>query len=97
MAKGQHYSRHQQKIIHRYYEHRDTIVTQRLGEIVTELYLCETKKKADNLWDRAAKSLRQSEANPARVEKVLADRDIKKLAELVNELAGAPEAKDKRG
>ena len=100
MAKGQNYSRHQQKIIHRYYEHQDTIMTQKLGEIVTELYLCEageTKKKAANLWERAEKALRKTDASPARIDKIVAGRDVKKLAELVNELAGGKaDAKGKR-
>jgi hypothetical protein len=40
------FSPHQQRIIKRYYENQDTIQLQRLGELVTDLYLAEGKKRA---------------------------------------------------
>jgi hypothetical protein len=86
MAKGRHYSAHQKKIIDRYYEHRDTIMIQRLGEIVSELYLCESKKKADSLWKRAGEALAKTNADPKRVAPVLRKRNVEELAALVNEL-----------
>ena len=39
------YSKYQQKIIKNYYEHQDTILLQRLGEQITELYLAEGKSR----------------------------------------------------
>ena len=39
------FSRHQQKIIKRYYSNQDTLQRQRLAELVTELYLAEGKKR----------------------------------------------------
>ena len=44
------YSKHQKKIIERYYDHRDVIMLTKLGEIVTELYLATSDKKRDQLW-----------------------------------------------
>ena len=44
MALGD-FTRHQQGIIKRYYASSDSILLQKLGEQVTELYLAEGKKK----------------------------------------------------
>ncbi|MEM1423089.1 MAG: hypothetical protein AAGH64_03700 [Planctomycetota bacterium] len=85
MAGGREYSRTQKKIIDRYYEHRDSIMAQKLGEIVSELYLADGKK-AESLWKRAEKALANLSANDARVRTVLEARSLEGLAKLVNEL-----------
>ena len=43
------FSRHQSKIVKRYYDNLDTIVATRLQEAVTELYLAESDKKRATL------------------------------------------------
>ncbi|MCA9294341.1 MAG: hypothetical protein KDA20_11060 [Phycisphaerales bacterium] len=87
MSTGREYTKHQRGIINRYYEHIDTITLQRLGEIVSELYLAETDKKREQLWKRAAQSLEKSFKGNAReaddVRKVLANRDVEGLARIV--------------
>ena len=52
------YTRHQKKIIERYYDRRDEIMLAKLQEIVTELYLAETDAKRDQLWKRAEKAMK---------------------------------------
>jgi hypothetical protein len=84
MAKGQHLTPHQQGIVKRYYEHRDTIALQKLGELVSELYLCTDRKKADRLWSQVRTALEKSGLDPARVESVLASRKVEELARLMN-------------
>lgn len=86
MAKGQHLSRHQQGIVRRYYEHLDTITLQRLGEIVSDLYLADSPKKTEQLWKRAEKALAKAAANEQAVRATLQSRDVTKLARLVNEM-----------
>jgi hypothetical protein len=89
MAKGQFLSPHQKGIVKRYYEHKDTLATQKLGEIVSELYLLTAApdgKKAERLWKSAHTALLNSGANTAKVEKIVAARDLKALAELLNEI-----------
>jgi len=55
---GQEYTKHQRKIIERYYENLDTIMLTKLQELVSEIYLAEGKKKRlDQLWDRADKAM----------------------------------------
>ena len=89
MAKGQDLSSHQRKIVHRYYEHRDTIMLQKLAEAVSDLYLCTSEKKAAALWKSAAVALKNAGAHPTRIERVVESRNVKALAELVQELQSA--------
>jgi hypothetical protein len=79
---------HQRKIVDRYYEHRDTIASTRLSEIVTELYLAESEKKREALWKRAEKAVAHLGANAARTRRVFEARDVEGLARMANELAG---------
>jgi hypothetical protein len=79
-------SKFQKGIIRRYYENREEISTQRLGEIVTDLYLAEGEKKKTRLWEQAEKALHTAGANPAWLKKVVADRNIEGLAEIVQKL-----------
>jgi hypothetical protein len=88
MTKGQHYTRHQQKIISRYYDHHDTIHLAKLGELVSDLAVCEDAKKADRLWTRVRAALKQMEVPAERIEKVAAARDVAALAKLAGELSG---------
>ncbi len=86
MAKGDYFSPHQKGIIKRYYEHKDSLMTQKLGEIVSDLYLCTDEKNKEALWQRAHKALINAGANRVRVEKLMKDRHLGRLAELVKEL-----------
>ncbi len=87
MAKGQHFTSHQRGIVNRYYKNRDTIASNRLGEIVSDLYLCDDPKKAARLWDRAAKELAAAGIDAKRVERLLTEKKIEDLAALVRDIA----------
>lgn len=89
MAKGQHLSHYQRGIVNRYYEHRDTIMSTRLGEIVSEIYLATDAKKAEKLWMSAESALEKCKVEPGVIKQILASRDIKKLAEIVTKLSNA--------
>jgi hypothetical protein len=79
-------SSYQKGIIRRYYENREEISTQRLGEIVTELYLATGEKKIARLWEQAEKALEIAGANKVWLKKVVADRNVEGLAEIVQKL-----------
>ncbi len=89
MAKGQDLSRAQRGIVNRYYDNRDTIMAQKVSELVSDLYLAEGKK-ADGLWKRAETALNNTAANPKRVAAVVKSRDLAGLAALAGELSGPP-------
>ena len=81
------FSRHQQGIIKRYYANLDQSALQKLGELVTELYLAEGAKRA-KVWKSIDVALRKLEVPQARIDHLRAKDDPKLLAELVTELQG---------
>ncbi len=85
MAK-QNYSAHQQRIIKNYYKNKDDIQTQKLGEIIAELYLATTDKKRASLWKRVEKMLVNLEVDPKTTKFVVESQDIETLSEIASEL-----------
>ena len=87
MAKRE-YSNYQKKIIRNFYENRETLALQQLGDVVSEIYLTEPGSKRRRLWDRAIAHLttlgvKESTWRP------IADADSpQKLAKLLTELHG---------
>ena len=77
----------ERKIVDRYYQNKDTIMATKLGELVSELYLCTNDKKATRLWERVLRALANTEVKPERIDAIVDARDIEKLATLVGELA----------
>ena len=75
------YSKHQQSLIRSFYRNRDAIDTQRLQEIVSEIFLAGRGKKADRLWKRAADILgRAPGADAAEIAGLIQSRDLEALA-----------------
>lgn len=86
MPKGQPLTAYQQGIVKRYYEHKDGVLTQKLQELVSELYLADSPKKAEKLWKSAETALAGLKLDAAKVKAVVAARDVKGLAELIAKL-----------
>lgn len=78
-------SSYQQATIKRYYDNLDTILLQKLAELVTELYLAETKKKQDQLWERVRKAMEKLQIKPAIYEHIMAKRSVEILAKNLEE------------
>ena len=81
------YTPYQQKIIRRYYDSQDTILRQRLAELVGELYLSEGKKR-QRAWEAAAAAMKKLEVPQSRIDHLLAQGNPALLAEVVKELEG---------
>ena len=79
------YTKHQQGIIKRYYENKDTIQLQRLGELVTDLYLAEGKK-CDKIWQTVANTLKKLEVPQDHIDHLIKQNDPTLVANLVKEL-----------
>ncbi len=86
MAKGQYLSKHQQGIVKRYYEHADARVAAALQETLSDLYLAAPGNAADKLWKKLCDTLAKAGVDASRTGALLASRDIKAAAELVNRL-----------
>jgi hypothetical protein len=74
------FSKHQQDIIRSYYDNRDTILLQKLGELVTELYLADTEAKRKRLWERVEKSMTQLKVAPSIAANIMQKKDAAVLA-----------------
>ena len=83
----ENFTRHQQGIIKRYYEHADTIQLQKLAELVGELYLAEGKKR-EKAWKSAAATMQKLGVPQARIDHLVAQNKPELVANLVKELQG---------
>ena len=79
MAK-QEYSKHQLGIISNYYDNLDTIMLTKLQELVSELYLADTPKKRDRLWQRVRQAMDKLKIPPTLAEHIIASKDVSVLA-----------------
>lgn len=97
MAKGQHLSAYQQKIVRRHYEHFDTKVVQRLQETLSELFLADRAlkqapadpaaiKHADKLWKKVEENLAKAKAPPADIARTAGARRLDLVSELITRL-----------
>jgi len=78
-------SAYQQRVIRDYYENQDAILMQRLGELVTDLYLSEGKARA-KLWERIAGTLEKLKVPPKQVQHIVQSDDPTLLANLLKQL-----------
>ncbi len=83
----QDYTPYQQKVIKRYYDNQDTIMRQRLAELVGELYLSKGKKR-QRAWASAAAAMQKLGVPQSRIDHLLAQDNPALVAELVKELEG---------
>lgn len=78
-------SPYQDRIIRNYYQNIDTIAVQRLGELITDLYLAEGKTRV-RLWQRAEGLLAKLKVPAQRIQHIANSDNPALLANLVQEL-----------
>lgn len=78
-------SAYQQKVIKNYYENKDAIMLQRLGELVTDLYLAEGKKR-ESTWKRVESTLEKLGVSKKRIDHLRETDNPSLLANLLKEL-----------
>jgi len=86
VAKGQFHTPYQKGIIKRYYENKSDLCSQKLGEIVSDLYLETKPARITQLWESAETAALTLGANKARLAKIVAERNLPALAKLAEEL-----------
>ncbi|MEX0654317.1 MAG: hypothetical protein WD534_06855 [Phycisphaeraceae bacterium] len=79
-------TRHQEGIVKRYYEHQETTRSNRLSDLVAEIWLCEDPKKATKLWGHVQVALMKAGCNATLAAKVVGNMDTEALAKLVQEI-----------
>jgi hypothetical protein len=78
-------TKYQQNIIRNYYQNQDTIALQKLGEMVTELYLAEGKAR-ERQWKRVVGALEKLKVPASRIEHLQKQDDPTLVAKLLEEL-----------
>ena len=78
-------SDYQNKVIADYYDKIEAIMLQKLSELVTELYLSESKAPQDRLWERVDKAMVKLKVKTAIREHIMRKRDVKILAQNLND------------
>jgi len=78
------YTPHQQNIIKRYYDNREEIASQKLSELITDLYLAEGKKR-QQVWKRIAAALTQLGVQPEKIEQLINTDNPVQLAEFLKQ------------
>jgi hypothetical protein len=74
------YSEYQKGVISRYYDNLDTIMLQKLSDLVTELYLADTQAKQARLWQRAHKAMVKLKIPPVIIDHIMEKEDVEILA-----------------
>ena len=87
---GKEFTQYQKKLINRYYDNLDTMMLQKLQELVTELYLAETDKERAKLWERAQKAMMNLKIPPEVIAKIMQGKNVVALAKQVEEWLKPP-------
>ncbi|MDR2171575.1 MAG: hypothetical protein LBP59_15645 [Planctomycetaceae bacterium] len=75
-------TQYQEKIIKRYYENRNDIMSDKLAMLVTDLYLSEGKKR-QQIWKRIASALANLNVPQSQIEHLIAKDDPELLAKYI--------------
>jgi len=81
---------YQERAIRNYYQNQDSIMLQRVGDLVTDLYLAEGKAR-DRLWKRVEGALEKLKIPAERISHVVKSDNPTLLANLYQELLGKKE------
>lgn len=76
---------YQDRIVRNYYQNQDAIQTQRLGELVTDLYLAEGKKRAA-AWKKITSALERLKIPASRIDHLVKSDNPALVADLLQEL-----------
>lgn len=78
-------SSYQDRAIRNYYQNRDALMVQKLGELVTDLYLAEGKARV-RLWERIKAAMENIKVPATRIEHLIQSDNPTLVANLVQEL-----------
>jgi len=92
MAKKE-YSAYQSGLISRYYSNMDSIMLQKLSELVSELYLADDEAKKEKLWQRVAKAMGNLGIKDGLAKHILVSKDVEILAKNLQDWLAAANKK----
>ncbi len=79
------YTPHQRGIIKRYYDHKNDLMLQKLGELVSDIMVTDDEKQRKRLWSQAETALKNLKVPSWRIARILESQDPNLLAEVVKD------------
>ena len=80
------YTPYQQKAIKNFYENKDLRLVQKMGELVSNMYLEKSEKRLESGWKKIEKILTDLKVYPNEIEYLTKDKNLslitKKLADI---------------
>ena len=83
-AKG--YTEYQKKVIRNFYDNKDLRLVQKLGELVSNLYIEISEKKKETGWKKIKKMLTDLKVHPGEVEYLTKDKDLSLISKKLDEV-----------
>ena len=80
------YTRYQQKAIRNFYDNKDLRLVQKLGELVSNLYLETSEKKKETGWKKIKKMLTDLKVHPGEVECLTKEKNLSVISKKLDEI-----------
>ena len=80
------YTKYQQKAIKNFYDNKDLRLVQKLGELVSNLYLETNEKKKETGWKKIKKMLTDLKVHPGEVEFLTKDKTLSLISKKLDEI-----------
>ncbi len=80
------YSQYQKKVIKSFYDNKDIRLVQKLGELVSNLYLETNEKKIETGWKKIKKMLTDIKVHPGEVEYLTKDKNLSMISKKLSEM-----------
>ena len=80
------YTKYQQKAIRNFYDNKDIRLVQKLGELVSNLYLETSDKKKETGWKKIKKMLTDLKTHPGEVEYLTKDKSLSIISKKLDEI-----------
>ncbi len=80
------YTKYQQKAIKNFYDNKDLRLVQKLGELVSNLYLETSEKKKETGWNKIKKMLTDLKVHPGEVEFLTKDKTLSLITKKLDEI-----------
>ncbi len=80
------YTQYQKKVIKNFYDNKDLRLIQKLGELVSNLYVETSEKKKETGWKRIKKMLTDLKVHPHEVEYLTKDKNLSMVSKKLSEM-----------
>ncbi len=80
------YTQYQKKVIRNFYDNKDLRLVQKLGELVSNLYIETNEKKIETGWKKIKKMLTDLKVHPGEVEYLTKDKNLSMISKKLDEV-----------